>query len=600
MKRTIKLALSLALIFALLAGCGSGTAGNSAVSSADESVSAMETTEAPVQDESSATEPEQEEPASEAETAGVGIAGEQTAEENDLLDEEGMMNPTEMGVEYIYPVDNEPKVTIANSLHTNLTDITEIGQFAYMDYVQAETGYTVEWTTIEQGSWSDQLNIMLATGDYPNMIMNFSDASYSLASALEEEIIVDLTDRMEEYSPNYYALLHAEGNEDFLRDCSDDNGNFLCYWMLQNTAVTNEGYWVRTDMLEAAGINEIPATYDQWEEAMLAVKETGKYDLKTGLLVNSESFCQYFSYGYDIPANRTTSGLYHVDGEVRSCYTEDAFREYLSMMSRWYDEGLLYSDFVSMDSNPMSSEVTSMITQDQAIIYSAWNNSADGYKSQANNADFAVQGIPEPMKEAGQTGHFNNASRVNNMHNLVITNTANVEECMIFCDWWYSGEGIDLYNYGEEGVVWNENEQGEREYTELVTNDADGYAIETAWGRYAVYGNFIGYSNEWRSNWYFEGEELASMQTWTNAMDNAYSLPTSFMSLTTDETSEISNPTSDIDTYIDTELAMMVIGEKDVNDDAVWNEFVDTVESLGLQTIVDTYQDSYDRYLARS
>lgn len=596
MRRITALLLSLMFILSLFCGCGA-TAESSAVPAADSQVPSTS---------SSAEEPPAEpviqepvaEPAPEDSSAEAAISEEEPVS---LVDAEGMMNPTEMGIEYIYPVEDGSTITIFNSLHTNLTDVTEYDQYDWMPYVEAETGFDLEWTTVDQGVFRDKINIMLASGDYTDLVMNFSDASYTLSSALEDDIIVDLTDKLEQLSPNYYALLHAEGNEDFLRDCSDDDGNYLCYWMLQNTSIITEGYWVRTDMLESAGITEIPTTFDQWESAMLAVKDTGKYDLKTGLLVNSESFSQYFSYGYDIPGTRTSNGLYHIDGEVRSCYTEDAFRDYLTMMHIWYQEGLLYSDFPSMDSNPMSSEVTSMITQDQAIIYSAWNNSADGYKNQANNPDFAVKGIPEPMMAEGQIGHFSNASRVNNMHNLVITSSADVEACMVFCDWWYTGPGIDLYNYGQEGIDWNWNEDGtEREYSDLITNAPDGNTIQTAWSRYNVYGNFIGYSNEWRSNWTYAGEELEAMETWTNAMDNAYSLPLSFISLTTDETAEISTPVSDIDTYISEHLAKMVTGEEDITDDAQWSNFVETIESMGFQTIVDTYQAAYDRYLSRS
>lgn len=591
------LSLTLALLF-LVSLCACGSTGTS---SAAAEPSGQEVQSAPEE----AAEAPEEAPAEPPEAAAPeeSSAEEEPAEEEPapLEDAEGMMNPTEMGIEYIYPVEDGGTITIFNALHTNLTDVTEYDQFDWMPYVEAETGYDLEWTTVEQGVFRDKINIMLASGDYTDLVMNFSDASYTLSSALDDEIIVDLTDKLEELSPNYYALLHAPGNEDFLRDCSDDNGSYLCYWMLQNTAVTTEGYWVRTDMLEAAGVQDIPATYDQWEEAMLAVKNSGKYDLKTGLLVNSESFSQYFSYGYDIPGTRISNGLYHVDGEIRGCYTEDAFREYLTMMHNWYDQGLLYSDFPSMDSNPMSSEITSMITQDQAIVYSAWNNSADGYKSQANNPDFAVKGISEPMMTEGQVGHFANASRVNNMHNLVITSSADVEACMTFCDWWYTGKGIDLYNYGQEGVDWNWNaDHTEREYSELITNAPDGNTVQTAWSRYNVYGNFIGYSNEWRSNWTYAGEELEAMETWTGAMDNIYSLPLSFMSLTTDETTAISTPVSDVDTYISEHLAKMVTGEEDITDDSLWNGYVETVESMGYQTIIDTYQAAYDRYLSRS
>lgn len=583
MKKLIIFLTVTALIFSLLCGCTSQAESTVQESPAAESAQVSQET---------------------ASEAAESVPSEEILEDADipLEDAEGMMNPQNMGVAYNYPLGTGQTISIFNSLHTSLSDITEYSQYPFMEYVTEQTGYEMEWTSVDQGVYSEKINLLLASGEYTDLIMNFTDASTTLASAYEDEIIVDLTDYLPEYSPNYYALLTAQGNEDFLRDAADDDGRMLCYWMLQNSSLITEGYWVRTDMLETVGISEIPTTIDGWETAMLAVKDSGAYpDFKTGLLINSESFSQYFSYAYDIPATRATMGLYHIEDVVHSCYTEDAFRDYITMMRNWYAKGILFSDFVSMDSNPMSAEVTSMITNDQALVYSGWNSSAASYKANAANPDFAVAGIPEPMLEEGVMGHFANANRLNNMHNLVITTSADsVEDCVQFCDWWYTGKGIDLYNYGIEGEVWNWSDDGStREYTDLVMNSDDGYEPSTAWSRYTLYGNFIGYSNEWRSTWSYSGEELEAMETWNAAMDNTYTMPFSFMSLTTAETEKVATPMSDIDTYVSEHLAMFVIGEENIDDDAVWSEFVSTVEGLGLETVVSTYQDAFNRYMAR-
>ena len=600
MKKYLSLLLALSMVLALFAGCGATS------SSSTEPVSSVPS-EAPadVEETASVSEPAASETdTSEAESPAASTAEEASAPvETDYIDADGMYSAQKMGVEYIYPVDGSPTISIWNTLHTNLTDIAKIEDYDYQDYVAQETGINVKWTTVDQGAARDQIDLMIASGDYTDMIMNFSDSSYSLASAFEDGVILDLSEMIEEYSPNYYAITHAPGNEDYARDIIDDDGHYLCYWMLQNTAVITEGFWIRTDMLETAGISELPTSYDAVEEAMLAIFNTGAYpDLKAGLLVNSESYAQYFSYGYDIPSTRSNYGLYHVAGEVRSSYTEQNQRDYLSMMNDWYEKGILTPDFVSMDSNPMSAMVSEMITTDQCIIYSGWNVSAEQYSASAINPDYAVSGIQDPTRD-GSANHFGNAIRLNTMHNCVITSAADdeglVEICMQYADWWYTDTGVDLYNYGEEGKVWNWNaDQTDREYTELVTNDPN-YAINTAWGRYAVYGNFIGYSNEWRSNWFYGETELSAMETWTNTSDGTYSLPTSSLTLTAEETASIQTIVGDIETYVDENMAKFVNGDKDIDDDTQWEEFTSTIESLGIGQVVEVYQAAYDRYLER-
>lgn len=596
MKKLISLLLIAVMLLAMVSGCGSDIATETGASVAESEVLGATDEKIP---EAAASEPiEISEEASEAEAQIPENA-------DDYIDADDMYSAQKMGVEYSYPIAEPTTISIWNTLHTSLTDITDIAQYDYQDYVAEQTGISVKWTTVDQGAASDQIDLMIASGDYTDMIMNFSNSSYTLAAAYEDGVILDLSETIQEFSPNYYAITHADGNEDYVRDITDDEGHYLCYWMLQNTAVQTEGYWIRKDMLETAGYDGIPTTYDEVEKAMLAIRNSGAYpNLKAGLLVNSDSYAYYFSYGYGIPSTRTQYGLYHIDDTVYSCYTEDTQRDYISMLNRWYNEGILNEDFVSMDSNPMSAAVTEMITTDQCIIYSGWNNSAEGYKASSINADFEVVGIPDPVQNEGEITHYANASRLNTMHNCVVTSAAEdngkLEACMRYADWWYTDTGVTLYNYGVEGKVWNWNEDNtERIYTELVTNDPDGYTVTTAWGRYAVYGNFIGYSNEWRSNWSYSGVELDAMETWTNHADNAYSMPLNFLSLTSDESNEIKNYISDVETYVDEKLAKFVNGDIDINDDGVWEEYTSTLESLGLNQIVSVYQEAYNRYMNR-
>ena len=54
---------------------------------------------------------------------------------------------------------------------------------------------------------------------------------------------------------------------------------------------------------------------------------------------------------------------------------------------------------------------------------------------------------------------------------------------------------------------------------------------------------------------------------------------------------------SDLNTYLEESLIKFLIGDLSLEDD--WDGFIGTVEGMGLQSVVDIYQDAYDRYLAR-
>ena len=49
----------------------------------------------------------------------------------------------------------------------------------------------------------------------------------------------------------------------------------------------------------------------------------------------------------------------------------------------------------------------------------------------------------------------------------------------------------------------------------------------------------------------------------------------------------------------DEAIDKFIIGAWDVNDDAVWEEYVETMKSLGVDTMIEIYTAALERYNAR-
>lgn len=69
------------------------------------------------------------------------------------------------------------------------------------------------------------------------------------------------------------------------------------------------------------------------------------------------------------------------------------------------------------------------------------------------------------------------------------------------------------------------------------------------------------------------------------------------VSLTAEEQEEYAAASADVDTYLDETLIKFVIGELDVDNDAVWAEYISSLESLGVDTMIEIYEAAYERYL---
>ena len=67
------------------------------------------------------------------------------------------------------------------------------------------TGVTIDYTEIDFWTAQEKMNVAIASGDYAALI---SDLTYTggATGALEDGVIVDLTDRLPDYSPNYQYM----------------------------------------------------------------------------------------------------------------------------------------------------------------------------------------------------------------------------------------------------------------------------------------------------------------------------------------------------------------------------------------------------------
>ena len=85
------------------------------------------------------------------------------------------------------------------------------------------------------------------------------------------------------------------------------------------------------------------------------------------------------------------------------------------------------------------------------------------------------------------------------------------------------------------------------------------------------------------------------IQTDWNLAQPGITLPPYVM--TTDEASTYSSIMADVKTYMETSYLEFVVGDKDI--EAEWDNYVKTIEGMGLADALQCAQDAYDRFLTR-
>ena len=71
------------------------------------------------------------------------------------------------------------------------------------------------------------------------------------------------------------------------------------------------------------------------------------------------------------------------------------------------------------------------------------------------------------------------------------------------------------------------------------------------------------------------------------------------VSFTTEESDTLDEIGQNIPTFVSESFASFLTGAKDIDDDAVWEQYKNDLETYNLSEILEVRQAAYDRYLAR-
>lgn len=574
MKNKWSILVTACLLLGLLAGCSDETG-----STIPEEASSA-TTEAAVQ-ETAQPNPEQADSTGE-EAVQSASAAEETAQPDLTIS----MPLTE----------DEVSFTLWHDFVPLLSDYME-GMQDNLSYATMEeiSGVHMEFTNVSKDSAATAVSLLVASGDYPNIWNGFAGYyGQGIDTAIDAEIIYDLA-QYKDLMPNYFSIV--DGNEQYAKETYTDDGAMGLAYCLNSKQVIESGLVMRQDWLEELGM-EAPVTYEDFEEVLKAMHDA--YGGTLWLSYLGDDITKSFSAGFGITAFNLGSETYfqQVDGQVQFCPLEEGYLEYVTLMNQWYQDGLLYPDFVSgtstttCDPSLMANGTISMVSCPAGFI--------EQFYAVAGDENFELVASARPVKQEGDVIHQGSAVAMTSTNGFSIATSIsdddpNFEILLKWLDYWYTQEGSDLANYGVEGVSYNRNEDGTVEFTELMTNNPDGLAFNLCMNRYVLFvGSFVNDNTRTAVN--YNDKQAESVEIWTeSAGDGAYVYPMA-ISMTAEESEEFSSAYSDIATYVESQTLGFITGSVPLSE---YDSFCDTIESMGIDDLTEIYQNCLDRYNAR-
>ena len=273
--------------------------------------------------------------------------------------------------------------------------------------MEKRTGVAIEYIEVAPPVQGEALNLMFASGDFPDILNYAITGSYSISYLIENEIALDLADRMEENAPSYTALMDADPA--LYLATVDDEGQIGGLAGYQYNAFTTTGTIVRADWVKAVGMQpEALVTISDYYDYLTAIKNEGLCEypmpLRFDASISGSPFLAAMG-GYAGPAAESSAQSFYYDDSDTLVYSyiTDTYREYLSLMAQWYAEGLITRDLLNsdmLDSSAITSGSYGVFWQDCQFL-DTWIEAG-----QVSDPDFDLQGITEPLVEPGQTvGH---------------------------------------------------------------------------------------------------------------------------------------------------------------------------------------------------
>lgn len=367
-----------------------------------------------------------------------------------------------------------------------------------------------------------------------------------------------------------------------------DKGYLWCFACISIDNPIQWGPMIRSDWLAETSL-ESPVTVADWEAILEAFKANGH---PNALVLRDNGFpCAIGGEGVISSAfNVSPIGLgannefANIDGKIVFTPVADGYKQYLELMSDWYARDLVYKDLIGMGGVP------DLVQADKIGLF-VWNS---GDLDNLNAEPVAIPVLDANNPESHFYEFVKPASG-----GLCIGSNVPEEDLPILLSWFnyhYSDEGAVLSNYGQEGVTFEYDADGIPQFTEFFYNNPkEGYvvgALEDAWTM-----KYSGCMRIWQATYNIptaSSKPLEAADIWAK-YDADYVLPA--ISLTADESASVTSNQTDIETYVSEYTLHCVVGDYDV--DATWDDYVKSVEDMGLEKMVSVYQAALDRYMSK-
>ena len=490
-----------------------------------------------------------------------------------------------------YPVNSDKTITIWKQLDGSI----------------AEGGYTTSMDTPGFKAWTEAAGIKVELMEYNDLdaLRLAISAASTLPDAIQfdkntftggimtmvaDDMIIELTPEMlEENAPDYWAFVN---NDTYMKEIVQLDGKMygLAGHVFEPGSVFRywRGFFYRGDLLEKIG-KEVPTTAEEFYDVLVALKAAG---VKTPLVFQGKSDLAECLKNGDItsPFGLVNAAEYQIDGVFHYGAYEPEYKEALRFVKKLFDEGLISVDYMSME----NSVAQASICNGDAGAFYGNNSRLNTFKGGLKEGEFFVPG-PGLKTADGQNAMFSFADPMVSASDFVFItpDCENPELVLQLYNFLFTEEGKLIRDFGVEGESYVIGADGIPAYTELVTNNPNGYSLDGTARSWALI-NWPGVHGDYQlAARHPEKTQVVAYDLWGSSQADTYRIVPG-NTILEEYADEYAGLWTDISLYVNESRAKFINGELDL--DADWDNYIATLQKMGMERVIEMKQATVSAY----
>ncbi|CAG7651386.1 hypothetical protein PAESOLCIP111_06305 [Paenibacillus solanacearum] len=469
----------------------------------------------------------------------------------------------------------------------------------FTKWLEEKTNIQIEWEVAPEQTYQEKLNVTLASGDYPDVLLNMGISPNKQSIYGKDGVFVPLNDYIEKYGVETKKMYAQVPYAQELMTLPDGNVYALpqineCYH-----CAYGQKMWINQAWLDELGL-PMPVTTEQFYETLKAFKKrdpngNGKADeipLAGAINGPSASF-EHFIMGAFI--EKDNSLKYIRDGRIQVAYSQPEWKEGLHYLNRLYEVGLIAAQSFTQDRNQLKQLGTSPGFEVLGAVPA--QNPTVFLEPDSPRMKQYVALPPLRGTEGVRSTAYNPYAMAYGTY-VVTNNARNPAAAFRLGDFLLSEEATMRSTIGRPGLEWDKASPGElgldgrqAKWKQLVTF---GKLQNVHW---AQYGPSLR-TNAYRLSQYADPKYPLEIMLYNETqhkyepyrMDPSKSVPPLFF--TSEQAEELTHIEKAITDYRTEFFAKAVTGAIEIESE--WPHYLSALDKLGLDRVLALYQQAYD------